>query len=74
MKGAIHYTSDQLKKFHKVYLNSTVGPTSRASKGLRILKDPLKDTRNKSKDEKKHGHKSTQHLIQEVGNFMVHSG
>jgi len=64
----------QLRTVHKVYMDSTVGETSRATKSLGIHKEPLKDTHNKAKEEKRCGCKSTQQLKQKVGRFMVNYG
>jgi hypothetical protein len=65
---------DQLRKVHKVFLNSSVGSTARSSSGLGIQGSQLKEQRKTQKDEKKRGRKSTQKLIQEIGHFMVNSG
>jgi hypothetical protein len=65
---------DQLRKVHKVFLNSTAGSTARSSSGLGIQGNILKEQHKTQKDEKKRGRKSTQKLIQEIGHFMVNSG
>jgi hypothetical protein len=65
---------DQLRKVHKVFLNSSTGSTARSSKGLGIQSSQSKNQRKTQKDEKKRGRKSTNKLIQEIGHFMVNSG
>jgi hypothetical protein len=65
---------DQLRKVHKVFLNSSAGSTTRSSSGLGIQGSQLKEQCKTQKDEKKRGRKSTQKLIQEIGHFMVNSG
>jgi hypothetical protein len=64
----------QLYKFHKVYIVSTAGATSRSGGGLGIHLDPNKDNWKMPKEIKCRGHKSTQQLIREVGRFMINSG
>jgi hypothetical protein len=65
---------DQLQKVHKVFLNSSAGSSVRASKGLGIQGGQSKNPNKIQKDEKKQGRKSTNKLIQEIGNYMVNSG
>jgi hypothetical protein len=65
---------DQLRKVHKVFLNSSAGSTARSSKGLGIQGNQPKGQIKPQKDEKKRGRKSTNKLIQEIGHFMVNSG
>jgi hypothetical protein len=65
---------DQLRKVHKVFLNSPAGSTTRSNKGLRIQGSQSKNQSKTQKDEKKRGRKSTNKLIQEIGHFMVNSG
>jgi hypothetical protein len=65
---------DQLRKVHKVFLNSSAGSSARASKALGIQGSQTKTPTKSQKDEKKRGRKSTNKLIQEIGNFMVNSG
>jgi hypothetical protein len=65
---------DQLRKVHKVFLNSTTGSTARSSSGLGIQGNTQKEKRKSQKDEKKRGRKSTSKLIQEIRHFMVNSG
>jgi hypothetical protein len=65
---------DQLRKVHKVFLNSSAGSSARASKALGIQGNQTKNPNKAQKDEKKRGRKSTNKLIQEIGNFMVNSG
>jgi hypothetical protein len=61
---------DQLRKFHKVFLDSTIGATSR----LDISVDPNPDPQKNPKENKRRGRKSTHQLIKEVGNYMINSG
>jgi hypothetical protein len=65
---------DQLRKVHKVFLNSSAGSSARSSKGLGIQGSQSKNPSKAQKDEKKRGRKSTNKLIQEIGHFMVNSG
>jgi hypothetical protein len=65
---------DQLRKVHKVFLNSSASSTTRASKALGIQRTQQKNPGKTQKDEKKRGRKSTNKLIQEIGNYMVNSG
>jgi hypothetical protein len=65
---------DQLRKVHKVYLDSSAGSSARASKGLGIQGSQPKNPTKIQKDEKKRGRKSTNKIIQEIGNYMVNSG
>lgn len=65
---------DQLRKVHKVFLNSSAGSSARARKALGIQGSQTKNRNKAQKDEKKWGRKSTNKLIQEIGNFMVNSG
>jgi hypothetical protein len=65
---------DQLRKVHKIFLNSSAGSTARAGKALGIQGSQSKNPSKVQKEEKKRGRKSTNKLIQEIGNFMVNSG
>jgi hypothetical protein len=65
---------DQLRKVHKVFLNSSVGSAARSSSGLGIQGIQQKEQHKPQKEEKKRGRKSTQKLIQEIDHFMVNSG
>jgi len=65
---------DQLRKVHKIFLNSSAGSSARAGKALGIQGSQTKNPNKVQKDEKKRGRKSTNKLIQEIGNFMVNSG
>ena len=65
---------DQLRKVHKVFLNSSARSTARSSKGLGIQGNQSKSQSKTRKDEKKRGRKSTNKLIQEIGHFMVNFG
>jgi hypothetical protein len=65
---------DQLRKVHKVFLNSSAGSSARANKALGVQTSQSKTPSKVQKEEKKRGRKSTSKLIQEIGNFMVNSG
>jgi hypothetical protein len=65
---------DQLRKVHKIFLNSSAGSSARANKALGIQGSQTKIPSKAQKDEKKRGRKSTNKLIQEIGSFMVNSG
>jgi hypothetical protein len=65
---------DQLRKVHKVFLNSSAGSSARTSKALGVQTNQSKTPSKVQKEEKKRGRKSTSKLIQEIGNFMVNSG
>jgi hypothetical protein len=59
----------QLRKVHKVFLDSTSGATSR----LGISVDPNPDPRNNPKENKKREKKLVHQLIKEAGNYMINS-
>jgi hypothetical protein len=61
---------EQLRKVHKVFIDSTIGATSR----LGISPDPTPDPRCTPRERKHRGRKSTHQLIKEVGNYMLNSG
>jgi hypothetical protein len=61
---------DQLRKFHKVFLDSSTGATSR----LDISVDPNPDPQRNPKENKRRGRKSVHQLIKEAGNYMINSG
>ena len=63
----------QLRKVHKVFLNSSTGSVARSTTGLGIQCIQLKEQNKPQKDEKKRGRKSAQKLIQEIFHFMVNS-
>jgi hypothetical protein len=65
---------DQLRKVHKVFLNSTAGGSTRANSSLGIQRGHSKDQHKPTKEEKKRGRKPKHQLIQDVGNFLVNSG
>jgi hypothetical protein len=65
---------DQLRKVHKIFINSSAGSSARSSKGLGIQGSQTKTPGKNPKDDKKRGRKSTTTLIQEIGQFMVNSG
>jgi hypothetical protein len=65
---------DQLRKVHKVFLNSSAGGSARANSNLGIQKGTSKEQCKPTKDEKKRGRKPKHQLIQDVGNFLVNSG
>jgi hypothetical protein len=61
---------DQLKKFHKVFLDSSAGATSR----LGIDTNPNQDPRKQPKENKRRGRKSAHQLIKGAGNYMINLG
>jgi hypothetical protein len=61
---------DQLRKVQKVFLDSTVGATSRM--GISI--DPNLDPRKIPKEIKRQEWKSAHQLINEEGNYMINLG
>jgi hypothetical protein len=61
---------EQLRKVHKVFIDSMAGATSR----LGISPDPTPEPRRTPRERKHRGHKSTHQLIKEVGNYMLNSG
>jgi hypothetical protein len=61
---------DQLRKVHKVFLDSSTGATS----WLGIRGDPNLDQRRHPKENKRRGRKSMQQLIKEADNYMINSG
>ena len=65
---------DQLRKVHKVFLNSSVEGKARASTNLGIQKETTKEQQKTTKEEKKRGRKLKHQLIQDIGNFLVNSG
>jgi hypothetical protein len=65
---------DQLRKVHKVFINSSAGGSARANTNLGIQKDTSKEQCKPTKEEKKRGRKPRHQLIQDVGNFLVNSG
>jgi hypothetical protein len=60
---------DQLRKFHKFFLDSSAGATSR----LGISTDPNQDPRKHPKENKRRGRRSAHQLIKEAGNYMINS-
>ena len=60
---------EQLRKVHKVFIDSTTGATSQ----LGITPDIVPDPRCTPRERKCRCHKSTQQLIKEVGNYMLNS-
>jgi hypothetical protein len=58
---------EQLCKVHKVFIDSTVGSTTR----LGIATDPSTDSKRAPWENKRWGRKSTQQLIKEAGNLML---
>jgi hypothetical protein len=61
---------EQLRKVHKVFIDSTTGSTSR----LGISLDPTTELKCTSRESKRRGRKSAHQLIKEVGNYMLNSG
>jgi hypothetical protein len=64
----------QLRKVHKVFLNSSAESVTISTTSLGIWRIQQKEQHKPQKDEKKRGRKSTQKLIQEIDHFMVNSG
>jgi hypothetical protein len=60
---------EQLRRVHKVFIDSTVGSIA----WLGIATDPSTDSKHAPQENKRWGHKSTHQLIKEVGNFMLNS-
>jgi hypothetical protein len=65
---------DQLCKVHKVFLNSSMRGSTRASTKLGIQKAASKNPRKPTKYEKKRGRKPKHQLIQNVDKFIFNSG
>jgi hypothetical protein len=65
---------DQLRKVHKVFLNSSARGSAKANTNLGIQKETSKEQCKPTKEEKKRGIKPKHHLIQDIGNFLVNSG
>ena len=61
---------EQLRKVHKVFLNSSVGSTSRLGIALDQNTGPKKIPR----ESKRRGRKPAHQLIREAGNLMINSG
>jgi hypothetical protein len=61
---------DQLRKVHKVFMDSSTGATSR----LGISVDLNLDPRRHPKENKRRGRKSVHQLIKEAENYMINSG
>jgi hypothetical protein len=61
---------DQLRKVHKVFLDSSM----RATSMLGIITYPNLDPRRHPKENKRRGRKSAHRLIKEAGNYMINSG
>ena len=58
---------EQLRKVHKVFIDSKVGDTSI----LGICPDTDPDPRSNPKEGKRRGQNISQQLIKEVGNYMI---
>jgi hypothetical protein len=61
---------EQIRKVHKLFLDSLARDTSK----LGISIDPNLDPRRHPKEKKRWGRKSTHQLIKEAGNYMINSG
>jgi hypothetical protein len=61
---------EQLRKVHKVFLNSSAGSTTR----LGIATDTSSGSKRVLRENKRRGRKTTQQLIKEAGNLMINSG
>ena len=61
---------EQLRKVHKVLLNSSTGSTAR----LGIALDQNSGSKRVLRESKRRGRKTTHQLIKEAGNLMINSG
>jgi len=61
---------EQLRKVHKILLNSSAGSTAR----LGIATDLSSGTKRILRENKRRGRKTAQQLIKEAGNLMINSG
>jgi hypothetical protein len=61
---------EQLRKVHKVFLDSTAGSTAR----LGIASDSSSGSKRIPRESKRRGRKSAHQLIKEAGNLMINSG
>jgi hypothetical protein len=61
---------EQLRKVHKVFINSSAGSTAR----LGIATDSQSGSKKIPRENKRRGRKSAQQLIREAGNLMINSG
>jgi hypothetical protein len=61
---------EQLRKVHKVFLNSSAGSSAR----LGIATDAQSISKKIPRENKRRGRKSAQQLIKEAGNLMINSG
>ena len=61
---------EQLRKVHKVFLNSSAGSTAR----LGIAKDSNSSTKCIPRENKRRGRKPMHQLIKEADNLMINSG
>jgi hypothetical protein len=61
---------EQLRKVHKVFLNSSAGSTAR----LGIATDSNSGSKRILRESKRRGRKTAQQLIKEAGNLMINSG
>jgi hypothetical protein len=61
---------EQLRKVHKVFLNSSAGSTAR----LGIALDSNSSMKRIPRESKRRGRKPAHQLIKEAGNLMINSG
>jgi hypothetical protein len=61
---------EQLRKVHKVFLNSSAGSTAR----LGIATDSSSGSKRVLRENKRRGRKTAHQLIKEAGNLMINSG
>ena len=61
---------EQLRKVHKVFLNSSTGSTAR----LGIALDQNSGSKKILRESKRRGRKTAHQLIKEAGNLMINSG
>jgi len=69
-KNLQNLPEEQLRKVHKVFLNSSVGSSAR----LGIAIDTQSISKKIPRENKRRGCKSAQQLIKEAGNLMINSG
>ena len=61
---------EQLRKVHKIFIDSTAGSTAR----LGIAIESSSSSRKTPREGRRRGRKTAQQLIKEAGNLMINSG
>jgi hypothetical protein len=69
-KNLQNLPEEQLRKVHKIFLNSSAGSSAR----LGIAIDAQSISKKIPRENKRRGRKSAQQLIKEAGNLMINSG